>query len=284
MTPADQLEFCKICKKRTLDPARGIVCSLTFKKPAFDLSCPDFEKEISRQQRMAGREMMNDRMRGKDNRPSESFSWKTLALIISICYSLYGLVSNVMTTTSRDEIRSKQNTISTELANESKRERIITTGFVKRQFNGIAIPDTTFQINDVITLKFPNGFHLIPSKNGSDDLSLFANRYFVEFKRMPVNNQITAYSQWLVMEDSRQKLSPVINYATLQIHSMGRRTITTNNLLVHSADFTYDGAFGTRYGVLEIIEHEGELLIFTISGSEEKYEALRKYLKYYLKY
>ena len=42
MTLDEQLKFCRICQKRKLNPAIGIVCSLTEEKPAFEESCENF--------------------------------------------------------------------------------------------------------------------------------------------------------------------------------------------------------------------------------------------------
>lgn len=41
----NQIEICKTCIKRKSDFQKGLVCSLTNKKPNFELTCPNFEKD-----------------------------------------------------------------------------------------------------------------------------------------------------------------------------------------------------------------------------------------------
>lgn len=42
MTLDEQLKFCRICLKRKLNPAIGLVCSLTTQKPSFTDICSNF--------------------------------------------------------------------------------------------------------------------------------------------------------------------------------------------------------------------------------------------------
>lgn len=51
MTLDEQLKYCRICTNRTMNPAIGLVCSLTNQKPTFQTTCPDFkvdQKEADR--------------------------------------------------------------------------------------------------------------------------------------------------------------------------------------------------------------------------------------------
>lgn len=45
MTHKERLEFCKICKKRAKSMEKGIICSLTGDRAAFDDNCDDFESD-----------------------------------------------------------------------------------------------------------------------------------------------------------------------------------------------------------------------------------------------
>ncbi|HWA34175.1 MAG TPA: hypothetical protein VG737_08605 [Cyclobacteriaceae bacterium] len=38
----EQLQYCRICTNRKMNPAIGLVCSLTDQKPAFENQCPTF--------------------------------------------------------------------------------------------------------------------------------------------------------------------------------------------------------------------------------------------------
>ncbi|MDZ4716785.1 MAG: hypothetical protein SH819_15070 [Cytophagales bacterium] len=38
----ERLKFCRICNNRKMNPAIGLVCGLTNKKPACEGNCPDF--------------------------------------------------------------------------------------------------------------------------------------------------------------------------------------------------------------------------------------------------
>jgi hypothetical protein len=42
MTLDQQLQYCKICTNRKMNPAIGLVCGLTDQKPAFDPQCSTF--------------------------------------------------------------------------------------------------------------------------------------------------------------------------------------------------------------------------------------------------
>ena len=42
MTKEQQMQFCKVCTNRHFDPASGIVCKLTLKKPDFLDKCEKF--------------------------------------------------------------------------------------------------------------------------------------------------------------------------------------------------------------------------------------------------
>ena len=47
MTTRDKvLSYCQYCSNRSFDSKKGVYCSLTQRKPDFDKSCPDFEKDI----------------------------------------------------------------------------------------------------------------------------------------------------------------------------------------------------------------------------------------------
>lgn len=41
-----QLSYCEVCTKKTFDPQRGLVCSLTGQKPDFTGACPTFDARI----------------------------------------------------------------------------------------------------------------------------------------------------------------------------------------------------------------------------------------------
>ena len=45
MTRQEQLRYCKTCLKRHFDPRRGIVCTLTDEKAAFDAACPNYDRD-----------------------------------------------------------------------------------------------------------------------------------------------------------------------------------------------------------------------------------------------
>ncbi len=42
MTLEQQLQYCRICENRKMNPAIGLVCGLTDQKPAFENQCPTF--------------------------------------------------------------------------------------------------------------------------------------------------------------------------------------------------------------------------------------------------
>jgi len=42
MTLDQQLKLCRICTNRQMNPATGLVCSLTSRKPEFEGTCPSF--------------------------------------------------------------------------------------------------------------------------------------------------------------------------------------------------------------------------------------------------
>jgi hypothetical protein len=52
MTLDEQLKFCRICQRRKLNPAIGLVCSLTDQKPAFMGICSDFNADEPEAQRL----------------------------------------------------------------------------------------------------------------------------------------------------------------------------------------------------------------------------------------
>jgi hypothetical protein len=43
MTLDERLKYCRICENRKLNPAIGLVCSLTNEKPAFEGTCPSIK-------------------------------------------------------------------------------------------------------------------------------------------------------------------------------------------------------------------------------------------------
>ncbi|MBI1307455.1 MAG: hypothetical protein GC181_12710 [Bacteroidetes bacterium] len=45
MNREEQLRYCRVCTKRTFNPSRGILCSLTGEEATFETTCPYFEKE-----------------------------------------------------------------------------------------------------------------------------------------------------------------------------------------------------------------------------------------------
>ena len=51
MTLDQQLNYCRVCENRKMNPAIGLVCGLTNAKPAFDPTCPHIrvdQKEADR--------------------------------------------------------------------------------------------------------------------------------------------------------------------------------------------------------------------------------------------
>jgi hypothetical protein len=52
MTLDEQLKFCRICLKRKLNPAIGLVCSLTSQKPSFAEICSNFDVDEPEAQRL----------------------------------------------------------------------------------------------------------------------------------------------------------------------------------------------------------------------------------------
>ncbi len=52
MTLDEQLKFCRICIKRKLNPAIGLVCSITDQKPSFTDSCHNFFADEQEAQRL----------------------------------------------------------------------------------------------------------------------------------------------------------------------------------------------------------------------------------------
>jgi len=56
MGPAEKLKFCRTCQKRKLDPATGIVCSLTDKKPEFEEFCNDYQIDQAEADRLVALE------------------------------------------------------------------------------------------------------------------------------------------------------------------------------------------------------------------------------------
>lgn len=49
MTRAEQLKYCKVCKKKEFNMQKGIVCSLTNEQATFDDECKDFEADLDAQ-------------------------------------------------------------------------------------------------------------------------------------------------------------------------------------------------------------------------------------------
>src|SRR5688500_5248891 len=43
MTLDQQLNYCRVCENRRMNPAIGLVCGLTNAKPTFDPTCPDIK-------------------------------------------------------------------------------------------------------------------------------------------------------------------------------------------------------------------------------------------------
>ena len=52
MTLDEQLKFCRICLKRKLNPAIGLVCILTAQKPSFTDMCSNFAVDEPEAQRL----------------------------------------------------------------------------------------------------------------------------------------------------------------------------------------------------------------------------------------
>ena len=47
MTQEEKLTYCKVCLHRKMNISKGLVCSLTNKKPSFDAWCPDYDADQS---------------------------------------------------------------------------------------------------------------------------------------------------------------------------------------------------------------------------------------------
>lgn len=47
MTDNERLTFCQVCTKRLFDPEKGIVCSLTGEKPAFEETCENYDEDVA---------------------------------------------------------------------------------------------------------------------------------------------------------------------------------------------------------------------------------------------
>lgn len=46
MTREEQLQFCKVCKNKKMDPHKGIVCALTGERADFDGVCPSYNEDL----------------------------------------------------------------------------------------------------------------------------------------------------------------------------------------------------------------------------------------------
>lgn len=46
MTREEQLQFCRVCKNKSSDPHKGIICSLTNERGDFDGICPNYDENI----------------------------------------------------------------------------------------------------------------------------------------------------------------------------------------------------------------------------------------------
>lgn len=47
MTRDEQLQFCKVCKNQNYDPKIGIICSITDRVADFDVSCVNYQEDLS---------------------------------------------------------------------------------------------------------------------------------------------------------------------------------------------------------------------------------------------
>ena len=56
MTLEEQLNYCRVCQNRKLNPQIGLVCSLTDEKPTFEKECPDFNFDQSEAEHLANLE------------------------------------------------------------------------------------------------------------------------------------------------------------------------------------------------------------------------------------
>ncbi|AXG69655.1 hypothetical protein KORDIASMS9_01881 [Kordia sp. SMS9] len=77
-----KLEFCKTCVNRSFSSANGIVCGLTNEKPNFVLNCPDFEKDIKEEKRIADRKAMLEAEEVYDDNGKSVPTWKTILSIV----------------------------------------------------------------------------------------------------------------------------------------------------------------------------------------------------------
>lgn len=56
MTLEQRLQYCRACNNRRMNPAIGLVCSLTEEKPTFEDQCADFDLDAAEAQRISALE------------------------------------------------------------------------------------------------------------------------------------------------------------------------------------------------------------------------------------
>lgn len=77
-----QLDFCKKCVNKSFSSSEGIVCGLTDKKPTFSTTCPDFEKDVKEERKIAQRKAIQDAEAYDDAGNGGGSSWRTAFSII----------------------------------------------------------------------------------------------------------------------------------------------------------------------------------------------------------
>lgn len=94
MTTKQQLDFCSVCKRRKMDMGKGLVCSLTNEKPAFDPTCPDYLEDEAEARRKKVEEV-NENEAKKDITGWTAFflfAGIGLGLVISVVSSVVSVV------------------------------------------------------------------------------------------------------------------------------------------------------------------------------------------------
>ena len=89
-----QIDLCKKCVNKSFHSSQGIVCGLTNEKPTFQLTCPDFVKDVKEERRLAERAAVQDAGFGYEDTQQESTPvWRIILGIIIFIIAIVRLIA-----------------------------------------------------------------------------------------------------------------------------------------------------------------------------------------------
>ena len=276
----ERLRFCKNCVHRKNNLQKGILCGLTNEKPNFETFCKDYVENTAAVEKSRERDKMT---------LNRSSTWITASVVISVV--LLGLkIARSVARYNKNNNPPEQSQYDKYFQEQQekayqRRHHVNTINYLsdrnrQAHFRKKLVKDTAIVLNEMMTLKLPDGFYLsIADDNTELPVRATSRGYYFIYNKVDKNENYPIFEQWKTF---RNRLVRHYPSSTLTVSNIDSLTTPENIERVH---FEIKNKVDRIIGVARIIDYKNERYFFQLVSDVKgaSYSKLNRFLNYYVK-